>query len=128
MLPQPSRTFLQLCTVLLLALTLAGCLQTENRKVVLEDDLKKEKVAKKAKGLVKKTYRQKLAEKMNREKALQISENLYQEELHRENVRKELSELKDGLSEDPFESYEDDRNRVLNRKFTDTRNGAKGAE
>ena len=43
MLPQPSRTFLQLCTVLLLALTLAGCLQTENRKVVLEDDLKKEK-------------------------------------------------------------------------------------
>ena len=110
--------------LLLLAILLTGCLNTENRKVVLEDDLKKEKIAKKAKNLVKKTYRELQAEKMNREKELQINEKLYREELYRESVRKKLAELEDEPTYDAFKSYEDDRSRVLNRKFADTRPGA----
>lgn len=110
--------------LLLFAILFTGCLNTKNRKVVLEDDLKKEKIAKAANNLVKKTYRQIQAEEMNREKELQISEKLYREELYRESVRKDLAELEDTPTYDPFESYEDDRSRVLNRKFADTRPGA----
>jgi hypothetical protein len=110
------------CSIVFLAFVLTGCLNTENRKVVLEDDLLKEKVASKAKNLVKKTYKQKIAEKMLREKQIQISEKLYQDEKYRAEVRKEMLRLDKTIPEDPFESYEADRARVLNRKFTDTRN------
>ncbi|MDF1662851.1 MAG: hypothetical protein P1V97_13825 [Planctomycetota bacterium] len=118
----------QNCTIqvglLLFAILCTGCLNTQNRKVVMEDDLKKEKIADKANNLVKKTYRELQAEEMNREKELQISEKLYREELYRESVRKKLTELEDEPTYDAFESYEADRSRVLNRKFADTRPGS----
>lgn len=113
------RRFFQALALLAGALCLSGCLQTQNRKVVLEDELIKERVIKAAKNSQKKTYRQLLEEEMSERKRLTVYERQFRALQRRSDDLRVINGILDENPEDPFEAHDNEINRVMQRRWTD---------
>ena len=104
--------------MLVLALA-SGCLATEQRRVVTEDELVKEKVAKIAARLVRKTYEEELQERLGRAKSLELSRSQRESMTRLSDGRVGLARLMSQVSNDPLETFESERKRVLDRSWSD---------
>lgn len=102
-----------------------GVLETRSEKIELQGDRKRrlnEKKFREAERLIKVTYADRLREDMELEQKRALGRDLEESERRREERDLAVNTILDSIDEDPFASFESDRKRVLDRKFTDTRN------
>lgn len=115
------RSLRALLVLALLTFGLSGCLQTRNEKIELQSEVVKEKLRKKFENRIKKTYAEVQQEKMalRVKRALPLETRL--EIQYRRNVQRSFDTIDQAKPSDPLESFEVEREQVLNRAFTDTK-------
>jgi len=113
---------MRLTTILFFLVFLAaGCLNTRNEKIELQSERTKRKVEERALRLRPKTFQEEAEAKMVRSQRLEVSYAMWKSERRRDTTRRAIARAKEDIAEDPFESYELERARVLDRPWTDTK-------